>query len=192
MKVLLVGNGGREHALAWRLEQCASVNRIVCPNGNPGISLHAEIPRLSFATMAEWAEYALRERMDLVVIGPEAPLAAGLADECEARGIRTFGPCSAAARLESSKAFAKEIMLAANIPTARSGTFSDYDRARDFARSLGLPVVIKADGLAAGKGHPTFAITNLVPPVRLSSWRSSSTARRRRSSPSLMVRKSGR
>jgi phosphoribosylamine--glycine ligase len=152
MKVLLVGNGGREHALAWRLAQCASVDRIVCPNGNPGISLHADTPSLALNSMAEWAEYARQQRTDLVVIGPEAPLAAGLADECEARGIRVFGPRSAAARLESSKAFAKEIMLAANIPTAQSGTFSDFDQAKKFARSLGLPVVIKADGLAAGKG----------------------------------------
>jgi len=152
MNVLLVGGGGREHALAWRLSQCPSVDRILCPNGNPGIAQHADTPELDLKSPVEWAELARKKGIDLVVVGPEAPLAAGLADECLARGLRVFGPRKAAARLESSKSFAKEIMKAADIPTARAESFSDYDAARDFARSLGLPVVIKADGLAAGKG----------------------------------------
>ncbi len=152
MKILLVGSGGREHALAWRLAQCPSVDSILCPNGNPGIAHHAETPMMELGSPSQWVDLALEKKTDLVVVGPEAPLAAGLADECLARGIRVFGPQRAAARLESSKAFAKEIMNAAEIPTARAEVFSDYDAAKDYARSLGLPVVIKADGLAAGKG----------------------------------------
>jgi phosphoribosylamine--glycine ligase len=152
MKILLVGNGGREHALAWRLSQCPSVDSILCPNGNPGIAQHAEAPRMDLKSPADWADLARQRGIDLVVVGPEAPLAAGLADECLARGLRVFGPQRAAARLESSKAFAKEIMNAADIPTARAEVFTDYEAAKDYARSIGLPVVIKADGLAAGKG----------------------------------------
>lgn len=152
MKILLVGNGGREHAIAWRLKQSASVSKIICPNGNPGIAREAETPRVDLRNVADWVEYAAKERVDLVVVGPEQPLADGLADLCIAKGLKVFGPSKAAARLEASKAFSKEVMEAAGIPTARSGAFTDYDKALGFARSLGIPVVVKADGLAAGKG----------------------------------------
>ncbi|MDK2972016.1 MAG: phosphoribosylamine---glycine ligase [Candidatus Sumerlaeota bacterium] len=152
MRVLLVGNGGREHAIAWRLRRSKSVTEIVCPNGNPGIAREAQTPRVVLQTPAEWAAFALECQCDLVVVGPEAPLAAGVGDACEDRGIAVFGPRADGARIESSKAFAKDVMQAAGIPTARSEAFSDYDKALDYGRSLGLPVVVKADGLAAGKG----------------------------------------
>lgn len=156
MKILLVGNGGREHALAWRLSQSASVAGILCPGGNPGIARHAEVAIPAPKGPDAWAELALRERIDLVVVGPEAPLAEGLADACARRGVRVFGPTQAGARLEASKAFSKEVMLAAGIPTASSETFTELAPALDYARHLrgadGRTVVIKADGLAAGKG----------------------------------------
>jgi phosphoribosylamine--glycine ligase len=152
MKVLLIGNGGREHALAWRLGASPSVSRIICPNGNPGIARHAETPRVSLQLPEEWAAYARAEGCDLAVIGPEGPLAAGVADAMIARGIPAFGPVAAGARLESSKAFCREVLEACDVPMARGSVFTDADEAKAFARSLGLPVVVKADGLAAGKG----------------------------------------
>jgi len=152
MKILLIGNGGREHAIAWRLRRSPSVSKIVCPNGNPGIAREADVPRVDLPSIDATADYAARERFDLVVVGPEAPLAAGLADACEARGLKVFGPSRAAAQIEASKAFSKDVMRAAGIPTAAYETFDDYDKALDFALGLGLPVVVKADGLAAGKG----------------------------------------
>ncbi len=152
MKIVLVGNGGREHAIAWRLRRSPAVTSVVCPNGNPGIARVADVPRVDLKSMEDWASFAAREKAALVVVGPEAPLAEGLADACAAKGLKVFGPSKAAARLEASKAFAKDVMQAAGIPTARSDSFQDYDKALDFARGLGLPVVVKADGLAAGKG----------------------------------------
>jgi phosphoribosylamine--glycine ligase len=152
MKVLLVGNGGRENAIAWRLRRSDSVREIVAPNGNPGIARFADVPAVALATNADWVRYAKEQKSDLVVIGPEAPLAAGLADALHAAGIPAFGPVAAGARLEASKSFSKDVMEAAGVPTARSRTVTRTDEAFDFARSLGLPVVIKADGLAAGKG----------------------------------------
>jgi phosphoribosylamine--glycine ligase len=152
MRILLVGSGGREHALAWRLKQSPSVGEIICPNGNPGIATVAKTPKLPLKSNAQWADYAASERIDLVVVGPEAPLEAGLADELIARGIHVFGPTKAGARIESSKAWAKEVMVKAGVPTARAERFTDAAKAKDYAKSLGLPVVIKADGLAAGKG----------------------------------------
>lgn len=138
--------------MAWRLAQSPSVTRIVCPGGNPGIASVAETPRVDLPTVQHWAAYAAEQKFDLVAVGPEAPLEAGIADACIARGIPVFGPPKAGARIEASKAFAKELMEAAGIPTARAASFTDAAKAKDFARSLGLPVVIKADGLAAGKG----------------------------------------
>ncbi len=152
MKVLLVGNGGREHAIAWRLKRSASVTQIICPNGNPGIAREAETPRVALKSVQEWADYAALKKVDLVVVGPEAPLAAGMTDACEKKGLKVFGPSRAAAQLEASKSFSKDVMNAAGIPTARSESFSDYDKAYDYACGLGIPVVVKADGLAAGKG----------------------------------------
>ncbi|MEQ8821942.1 MAG: phosphoribosylamine--glycine ligase [Sumerlaeia bacterium] len=152
MKILLIGGGGREHAIAWRLKASPSVTRIVCPNGNPGIAREAETPRAELASPVAWAEYGAEMGADLVVIGPEQPLAEGVADACEAKGLRVFGPTKAGAEIEASKAFAKDIMVSAGIPTAASETFSDATRALDFAKSLGGRCVVKADGLAAGKG----------------------------------------
>lgn len=152
MRILLIGGGGREHALAWRLAQCPSVSGIVCPGGNPGIARHARVDVAPGRAPEDWAGLAREERIDLVVVGPEAPLADGVADAVRARGIACFGPGAAGAALEASKAFTKKLLLEHGIPTARGEWFTDPAKALDFADSLGLPVVIKADGLAAGKG----------------------------------------
>ncbi len=152
MKILVIGTGGREHAISWRLSQSASVKDIICPNGNPGIAEVASCPRIDLKSPDAWADYAAKEKVDLAVIGPEAPLAAGVGDALLAKGLRVFGPPREGARIESSKAYAKDIMAKAGIPTAQAGSFDEVGKAKEFARSLGLPVVIKADGLAAGKG----------------------------------------
>lgn len=152
MKVLLIGGGGREHALAWRLRQCPSVSAIVCPNGSPGIAQVADTPAVTLPTVEAWADFARREHIDLAVVGPELPLAHGVTDAIEARGIAVFGPSRSAARIEASKTFAKDVMHEAGIPTAQSASFREYEAALEYGRGLGLPVVVKADGLAAGKG----------------------------------------
>ncbi|MGF1573060.1 MAG: phosphoribosylamine--glycine ligase [Sumerlaeia bacterium] len=152
MKILLIGSGGREHALAWKLKQSPSVTQVICPNGNPGISLVAETPKVPLSSPLDWAEFAKQQKIDLVVVGPEQPLAEGVTDACLAYGIPVFGPTKTAAQLEASKSFSKEVMNAAGIPTAQAKSFTEYAPALDFAKSLGLPVVVKADGLAAGKG----------------------------------------
>ncbi len=154
MKVLVVGGGGREHALAWKLAQSAQVETVYAAPGNPGIASLAKGQCLpiaagdSAALVAAAKEHAVR----LVVVGPEDPLAAGLVDALEAAGIRAFGPSAAAARLEGSKRFAKAFMAEHGIPTAGYAAFSDAASARDYVRVQGAPIVIKADGLAAGKG----------------------------------------
>ncbi len=152
MKVLVVGTGGREHALAWRLKQSPSVKEVLCPGGNPGIERVARCPRLSGNGHADILRLARDERPDLVVIGPEAPLAEGLGNTLRQAGYPVFGPDRDGAMIESSKAFAKDVMRAAGVPTAEAESFSDAAKAKGYARSLGLPVVVKADGLAAGKG----------------------------------------
>lgn len=152
MKILLVGNGGREHAIAWRLRRSPSVSHIICPGGNPGICRVANCPPIIPVSHDEWLDFAAEYKPDLVVIGPEAPLADGLADVFTAKGIPVFGPGREGAQIESSKEFSKNVMREADIPTADFDTFTDAAKAKDYARSLGLPVVIKADGLAAGKG----------------------------------------
>ena len=153
MRVLVIGSGAREHALAWRLAGESQVGRVICAPGNPLMSDVAQMwPDLSLQDHAALVELARTERMDLVVVGPEAPLVAGLADELGAAGIACFGPGAAAAGLEGSKAFAREICAAAGVAMARGRAFDDLPAAVAFADSLGGPVVIKADGLAAGKG----------------------------------------
>ncbi len=152
MKILVVGNGGREHALAWKLARDSAQPELFCTPGNAGT---AELgTNLSFgATDLDGIKgWCLENRPDLVVIGPEAPLCAGLSDVLEAEGIRVFGPCKAAAEMEGSKQFAKEIMKAGGVPTSAYETFSDPDAACAYVRERGAPIVIKADGLAAGKG----------------------------------------
>ena len=152
MRVLVLGSGGREHTLAWKLAQSPECETVVCAPGNPGM---AELgPCLGVDIMDNAAVVALakEQRIDLVVPGPEAPLCNGVADALQAEGIRVFGPSAAAARIEGSKAFAKEIMAQAGVRTARAEAFSDADAAWRYTQDVGAPVVVKADGLAAGKG----------------------------------------
>ena len=150
--VLLVGGGGREHALAWKLAQSPGLGRMIAGPGNPGIAAHARCVPVKDTAIDDLVALAQQERPDLVVVGPEVPLALGLADRMRAAGLAVFGGSAAAARLESSKAFAKELMARHRIPTARFGTFREAVAARAFCRELGAPLVVKADGLAAGKG----------------------------------------
>jgi phosphoribosylamine--glycine ligase len=152
MRVLLVGGGGREHALAWTLARSPRLDRLIAAPGNPGIARHAECVSVKDSAIEELESLARRERVDLTVVGPELPLALGLADRFREAGLRVFGPSAAAARLESSKAFAKDLMARHRIPTARFRTFSESPAARRFCRELGAPLVVKADGLAGGKG----------------------------------------
>ncbi len=152
MKVLLVGGGGREHALAWKLAQSPRVSALVAAPGNPGIAAHARCLPVKDTAIEELVALAGRERADLVVIGPELPLALGLSDRLRASGFLVFGPSQAAARIESSKVFAKDLMARHAIPTAAFRAFTRVDAARAYCRELGAPVVVKADGLAAGKG----------------------------------------
>ena len=159
MRILVVGGGGREHALAWRLRVDRSVTDVLAAPGNPGIARVARCVDVRADDGAGMVDLARREGVDLVVVGPEAPLVAGLADVMEASGVPTFGPSAAAARLEGSKAFAKDLMRRAGVPTARSATFTraaweaDPRRVLSFLEELGGgPAVVKADGLAGGKG----------------------------------------
>ncbi|MBO7721280.1 MAG: phosphoribosylamine--glycine ligase, partial [Kiritimatiellae bacterium] len=152
MKILVVGSGGREHAIAWRLSRDAEKHEIYCAPGNAGtLSVAANVP-LAAGDVAGIVEWSKRERPDLVVVGPEAPLVAGLVDALGAAGIAAFGPVAAGARIEGSKRFAKEVMAAAGVPTGMAETFTDAAKAKAALPAFGLPVVIKADGLAAGKG----------------------------------------
>jgi phosphoribosylamine--glycine ligase len=152
VRVLVVGGGGREHALAWKLAQSPRLTALYSAPGNPGIARLATCMPITADAVEELAQWAERERIDLAVVGPEIPLVAGIVDRFESRGLRVFGPSSAAARIEGSKAFAKELMKQHGIPTARFGTFTETGAAQQFCRTLGAPLVVKADGLAAGKG----------------------------------------
>ena len=152
MKVLILGGGGREHALAWKLRQSPRVSAVYCAPGNGGIAQVATCVPIKLQEMDRLVAFAEDEGIGLTVVGPDDALAAGIVDRFTAAGLRIFGPSQATARLESSKVFAKEFMQRHGIPTARSGHFTDSSAAREFARGMGLPVVIKADGLALGKG----------------------------------------
>jgi phosphoribosylamine--glycine ligase len=152
VKVLLVGGGGREHALAWKLAQSEHLGALVAAPGNPGIAAHADCAPVKDGAVDELVALARRERPDLVVVGPELPLALGLADRLRAAGMSVFGPSQAAARIESSKVFAKDLMARHGIPTAAFRVFMRAEAARAYCRELGAPVVVKTDGLAAGKG----------------------------------------
>ncbi|HEY8514489.1 MAG TPA: phosphoribosylamine--glycine ligase [Candidatus Binatia bacterium] len=150
--VLLVGSGGREHALAWKLRASPRVNRLYCAPGNGGIAAIAELVPIAVDDVQGLADFAEKNRIGLTVVGPELPLTLGLVDELQARGLRAFGPTREAARLEGSKAFAKDVMREAGVRTAESRTFTDPDEARAWVLSRQKPMVVKADGLAAGKG----------------------------------------
>ena len=152
MRVLVVGGGGREHALCWALAASPLLAKLWCAPGNPGTARTAENVAIDAADIAALAGFAREHAVDLVVPGPEAPLVGGLADALGLAGIACCGPSAAAARLEGSKSFAKSVCDAAGIPTARWEQFSDAQAARDFVRRRGAPIVVKADGLAAGKG----------------------------------------
>ena len=152
MKVLVVGSGGREHALAWRLSLADSVDAVFAAPGNPGTAAEKGITNVAVTDIAELTAFAKKEGIDLTVVGPEAPLAKGLVNVFRAEGLAVFGPTKEAAQLESSKDFAKAFMKRHGIPTADYETFSDPAAAHDYIRRKGAPIVIKADGLAAGKG----------------------------------------
>ena len=152
MKVLVIGGGGREHAMAWKLLQSPKVTKVYVAPGNGGTALSPKLENVSISDMAKLREWAQTEKIGLTVVGPEAPLAAGVVDEFRAHGLRIFGPTRAAAQLESSKAFSKAFMRRHGIPTADYDTFTDPVAAHAYVERLGAPIVIKADGLAAGKG----------------------------------------
>ena len=152
MKVLVIGGGGREHAMAWKLSQSPKVTRVYVAPGNGGTALSRHINNIALTDVRALREWAQAEKIGLTVVGPEAPLAAGVVDEFRAHGLRIFGPTKAAAQLESSKAFSKAFMRRHAIPTADYDTFTDPVAAHAFIDRLGAPIVIKADGLAAGKG----------------------------------------
>lgn len=152
MKILVVGSGGREHALAWRLSQDAERHELYCAPGNAGTASMAQNLPIKAEDVEGIVYWAVDNHPDLVVVGPEAPLVLGLVDALEAEGIKAFGPVAAGARMEGSKRFAKEVMFAAGVPTGCAEVFKDPAKAKAALPAFGLPVVIKADGLAAGKG----------------------------------------
>ena len=153
MNILLIGSGGREHALAWKISQSPMLDKLFAIPGNPGIKALAEcITDISTGDNAAIVRFAQEKKAELVVVGPEAPLTSGLVDDLAAAGIKAFGPTKKAAALEGSKSFAKNIMEKYGIPTAKYRVFSEAAAAKDYIRQEGAPIVIKADGLAAGKG----------------------------------------
>ena len=152
MKILVIGSGGREHAMAWRLAQGVKVQKVFVAPGNAGTALEDGVENIAITTIPDLIAFAQREDIYLTVVGPEAPLAAGIVDAFRAAGLKIFGPTKAAAQLESSKDFAKRFMVRHNIPTAFYQAFTDAAEARAYVDKHGAPIVIKADGLAAGKG----------------------------------------
>jgi phosphoribosylamine--glycine ligase len=152
MKLLVIGSGGREHAIAWRLAQSPRVQKVFVAPGNGGTATEPGLENLPLTELEALADFAEREPIHLTVVGPEAPLAAGIVDLFRRRGLRIFGPSAACARLESSKEFAKDFMRRHRIPTAEYAAFTDAAAARAYVSERGAPIVVKADGLAAGKG----------------------------------------
>lgn len=152
MKILVIGSGGREHALAWKLSQSPKVQQVYVAPGNGGTALSPNLKNVPITDLAALRDWALAEKIALTVVGPEQPLAAGVVDDFRAHGLRIFGPTKAAAQLESSKAFSKDFMKRHGIPTAAYETFRDPGAAHAYVDRLGAPIVVKADGLAAGKG----------------------------------------
>ena len=152
MKLLIIGNGGREHALAWKLAQSPKVSAVYVATGNAGTAAEPKVHNLALTAHADLIAFCQRENIAFTVVGPEAPLAAGMVDDFRAAGLPIFGPTRAAAQLESSKDFAKAFMQRHGIPTAQYQTFANAQAAHDYVNQKGAPIVIKADGLAAGKG----------------------------------------
>ena len=152
MKILVVGGGGREHALVWKIAQSPLVQTIYCAPGNPGIAHMAECVHIPAEDIDALLDFAQAEKIDLTVVGPEVPLTLGIADRFQALGFEIFGPNQLAARIEGSKSFSKDLMKKYGIPTAAYAAFEDRDAAVDYIKEQGAPIVVKADGLAAGKG----------------------------------------
>ncbi|WP_404357141.1 phosphoribosylamine--glycine ligase [Cytobacillus firmus] len=152
MKVLVIGRGGREHAICWKMNQSPSVEQVFAAPGNPGMGDSAQLAAIQENDQEKLVQFAQENEIDLTVIGPEVPLLEGLADRFEEVGLKVFGPKKAAAEIEGSKSFAKELMKKYAIPTAEYGVFSNYEEAKAYIEAKGAPIVLKADGLAAGKG----------------------------------------
>jgi len=152
MKILVIGGGGREHALVWKIAQSPKVEKIYCAPGNAGIADLAECVPISAEDIDRLLEFAKEEKIDLTVVGPEGPLSKGIVDIFEKQGLKIFGASRKAAEIEASKSFAKNLMTVYGIPTAKGRTFTDYEEAKAFIHKMGMPIVVKADGLAAGKG----------------------------------------
>ena len=173
MKVLVIGSGGREHALAWKIAASPRVQKVYVAPGNGGTARDARLQNVAITDVRALADFAVAEKIALAVVGPETPLAAGVVDEFRSRGLRIFGPTRAAAQLESSKAFAKDFMQRHGIPTALYATFTEAAAAHEHVDRHGAPIVVKADGLAAGKGvvvalsleEAHQAIDAMLPPV---------------------------
>ncbi|MFB5195899.1 phosphoribosylamine--glycine ligase [Neobacillus sp. KR4-4] len=152
MKVLVIGGGGREHAIVWKLSQSPKVTQIYCAPGNPGIGELAECVSIAVSDIQKLADFAQKEQIDLTFVGPEEPLSLGIVNYFKEQGLAVYGPSKEAALIEGSKAFAKDLMMKYQIPTAKYASFTNYEDALAFVRGEGAPIVIKADGLAAGKG----------------------------------------
>jgi phosphoribosylamine--glycine ligase len=152
LKVLVVGGGGREHALVWKLSQSRRIRKIYAAPGNAGMAEKAECVDVPPTQIDQLLQFALKERIDLTVVGPEAPLTLGLVDRFQQKGLPVFGPSAKASQLEGSKVFAKNLMISLGIPTAPFEVFSDFGAASEYIKEKGAPIVVKADGLAAGKG----------------------------------------
>jgi phosphoribosylamine---glycine ligase len=152
MKILVIGSGGREHALAWKIAQNKEVSRVYVAPGNAGTATNPDMVNVPISSVADLLAFAQKEQIGLTIVGPEAPLSQGVVDAFRSAGLKIFGPTKAAAQLESSKDFAKAFMQRHGIPTAKYQTFTDVQKAHDYVSAQGAPIVIKADGLAAGKG----------------------------------------
>lgn len=152
MKIMVIGGGGREHALAWKVAQNKEVSRVYVAPGNAGTALDPDMINVPISSVQDLLDFAQKEQINLTIVGPEAPLSMGVVDAFRAAGLKIFGPTKAAAQLEGSKDYAKAFMMRHNIPTAAYATFTDAKLAHDYVKQQGAPIVIKADGLAAGKG----------------------------------------
>jgi phosphoribosylamine--glycine ligase len=152
MKILVIGSGGREHALVWKISQSPKATKIYCAPGNAGTAMLAENINIKADDINGFLKFAKENKIDLTVVGPEIPLVAGLVDLFNKNGLRVFGPSAAGAQIEGSKVFSKQFMAKYDIPTAKAGIFTDPQKAKDYINVMGAPIVVKADGLAAGKG----------------------------------------